>query len=153
MKNIAKNVFNLLLKEEKSLLIKKSRQIKEKAGNYITIPYRRRKPENNRKARKRKNCSKIFFMTRPSFDKDKPNSTKKINSKKIIFDNKARSKLRDKFEIIDSLKICNILIDFLYIFSYLIFSSKITNTIILKLLNIYLFFDFEILFWSINLKI
>lgn len=63
---------------------------------------------------------------------------------------KAKSELKDDFEEINSLKMCSVLLSSLRISLCLNSFLKITNFIILKLLNIYSSFDFEILSWSIN---
>lgn len=72
------------------------------------------------------------------------------NKNKLDSVDEARSELEDEFEEMNSLKICSVLLGPLYISLCLNSFLKITNLIIMKLLDIYSSFDFEILSWSIN---
>lgn len=140
LENIAKNVFSLLSEEEKSSLIRKSSQTKQKLGNYITTPCKKKRTEDSEKARKRKSHARISSMASPNPNKDKPDNA-----------DEAGSELGDKFEEINSLRMCDISIGPFRIFPCPNSFSKITNIIILKLPDIHLSFDFKILSWSTNL--
>lgn len=67
-----------------------------------------------------------------------PNKDKPDNA------DKTKSELGDEFEDMNSPRMCNILISSLCISSFFSSFSESTNTITLKLPDIYLSFDFEI---------
>lgn len=54
LENITRNMFGLLSKEEKLLLVKKNSQIKQKAGNYIITAHKKKRTRDSGKTRKKK---------------------------------------------------------------------------------------------------
>lgn len=108
-------------------------------GNYISILDKRIRTEDSAKIRKRESYAKISSMASFRPNKNKPDSV-----------DRAGSELGDEFEVINGLRMYGALISLLCVFLYSSSSSKMTNTIMLKPPDIYLFFDFEILSWSIT---
>lgn len=142
LENIARNAFGLLSKKKKLPLVKKDSRTIQKAGNYITTLHKRKRTRSNGKTRKRKSHTKIFSMASPNPNKNKPDCADEV-----------KSELRNEFEKMNSPKMCGILISPLCVFPYPSSSSEITNTLTLRLPDIHLSFDLEILSWSINLGV